>query len=387
MSFLRRLAIVGLPALVGLTKATVGQVPDSARPRLGTLIGHVTDTVNTPLADAEVVFTWDRDSAAARSSMTNGQGDVVFKDLPAGESYTVLVRKIGYQAVRTSGIRVREGEIARVPIMLRPQVIVLPDIAADTKDRRFSLLPRFSFSPSRGFLGIRLFKCLVIGLADERAIGCTENADAHAARREARETAQEVDHVVRRVEKAAGAGRRPDPNDALLVLNTSRACGMGVPKRRPWPRPDPYVRCREILNRIPRETLARLETVLVAMEVTESFEAERQRLAEEGRRLQAEQRATKWATLIAQAEARYLAKQVEEAARRVDVAGKNGYPADSNDAFLLIDAAAACGTETPADEISCRAILDRTSRKKLGHLAQVLAAYDTPAQLDSVPNR
>ncbi len=279
---------------MSLTGKLAGQIPDSVRSPAGIVIGHVTDTTGRSLSEVDITVTRESDSLVVAVGATNSQGVARLLGVPSGGPYTVLARKIGYQPARTSGIHVRARDTLNVPLVLHPHVVVLPEVAAEARASR--VVAR------SGFLGIRLFKCFVVGVGldgdvNEREIervqveaGCTMNADAHAARRAAKEAAGEFRRVMRRIDKAVNAGRRPDPMEALLVLNTARSCDKEIPRRPPWPRPDPNVRCRELLKQISRQSLARIGAELATIDSTESFEGEVRRIQEEERRWREEER-------------------------------------------------------------------------------------------------
>lgn len=99
--------------------------------------------------------------------------------------------------------------------------------------------------------------------------------------------------------------RRPplvaDPNEAITVLTTAKTCNREIPERPRWPLPDPDVRCRELLKRIPRDTLEHVQSVLAAIDAAEPFEAELRRIEEENRRREDEvirRRREAWQHLI-----------------------------------------------------------------------------------------
>ena len=77
--------------------------------------------------------------------------------------------------------------------------------------------------------------------------------------------------------------------------------------------------------------------------------------------------------MLAEAEAKYLARVVQEATLRVDQAIRAGYRPDSADALLIRDAVELCGREVPLDPVLCRAILKQTPRKTLERLLSGLA--------------
>jgi len=357
-------------ASTGAIQRAVGQVPDSVQAPRGTLIEHVVDTMRSPVAGVDVAVTRDNDSLVVAAGTTDSQGTARLLQVPPGGPYTVVVRKIGYKPARTPDVHIRAGDALELSVVLQPYVVTLPEVEVAAKPRGW-----------QGLFGIGLFKCLFLA-GDEnsaRERGCTQNADAHAARLAAKEAAREVQRIVHRVQQAQKAGRRPDPNDALFVLNTARTCSKGVPKRPPWPRPDPDVQCREILKKIPRNILASLGEALAAIDTTDPFTEQVRRRDAAERRQVAEARNSKMAAMLAEAEARYLAQEVQAAATRVDQATKAGQRPDSVDANLVYDAMEACGGQVAEEEVYCRAILKRTSRKTLERLVSRLAGRPRPA--------
>lgn len=359
---------VWLLILVGFTSKIVGQEPESLRLSRGFLIGHVTDTMGNPVSEADVVIARESDSMVLAVSRTNLHGVVRISQVPVGGPYVIFARMIGYQPADTSGISFREADTLSVTFVLRPRIVVLPEIAAKTKPQRLLA--------EEGFTGVRVFKCLFIGFGDARQLErkfCHANGDAHAARRAAKEVAGEIKRIMRRVEKAIAAGQRPEPQEAILVLNTVEACDQHIPERPPWPNPDPDVRCREVLKQISRETLARLGQELRALEATETFKDEIHREHQQV----ADQRAKNLNQMIAEAEAKYTAQEVQEAVRRVDQALKADRRPDSTDVLMVYDAAKVCESQLRDDAVLCHAILKQTSQKTLKQTILRMTARDS----------
>jgi hypothetical protein len=138
MRFLGRLfASIGVITFAaGLNNLVCGQ--DSAKIFTATLVGRVVDTSGTAVADAEVVVTRAGDSAVVGTGTSNKRGNVTLKRLPAGGSYAVTARKIGYGAARGT-VQFQAGDTLYVDFELPPLAVVLAPITVTGRRNRLSI--------------------------------------------------------------------------------------------------------------------------------------------------------------------------------------------------------------------------------------------------------
>src|SRR5688572_8901097 len=75
--------------------------------------GTVTDQQNSVLAGATVQVK-NESTGFTTSTLTNAKGEYLFKELPLGGPYTVIISFIGYAEQRQTGYMLHQGDAIRV---------------------------------------------------------------------------------------------------------------------------------------------------------------------------------------------------------------------------------------------------------------------------------
>jgi hypothetical protein len=101
----------GYPALAGTT---------------GALLGRVTDSAGAPLADAKVTMT---SPSQVSSTRTDARGNFVFASL-APDTYTLDVRKDGYEPLSTSGISVLADQTQQLSFALQRSLKTIASVTS-----------------------------------------------------------------------------------------------------------------------------------------------------------------------------------------------------------------------------------------------------------------
>lgn len=85
----------------------------SAQNTQATISGIVTDQPGTPLVGATVQVK-NESTGFTTGTMTNANGEYLFKELPLGGPYTVTVSYVGYAEQRQTGYVLHQGDAIRV---------------------------------------------------------------------------------------------------------------------------------------------------------------------------------------------------------------------------------------------------------------------------------
>ncbi|MBS1563918.1 MAG: carboxypeptidase regulatory-like domain-containing protein, partial [Bacteroidetes bacterium] len=75
--------------------------------------GKVTDTEHKPLQNASVLVK-NESTGFSAITITNAKGDFVFKELPLGGPYYILVTFVGYGEQKKPGFTLSQGDIVTV---------------------------------------------------------------------------------------------------------------------------------------------------------------------------------------------------------------------------------------------------------------------------------
>lgn len=152
-------ASVGFALAIGLTGVAFGQVPDSTQVFTATLVGHVVDTTGAAVPNVEIVITRSGDSGVVGIATSNKKGNVTLKRLPAGITYTVTARKIGYGAAR-GNVQFKAGDTLYIDFKLPPMAVVLAPITVTARPNRFRITAD-QFKP-------KLYRDALLMLAQQR---------------------------------------------------------------------------------------------------------------------------------------------------------------------------------------------------------------------------
>ena len=122
----------------GSTGVAFGQVSDSGKAFTAALVGRVTDTAGTAIADVEIVVSRVGDSIIVGTAKSNKKGNITLKRLPAGGPYAVIARKIGYGAAR-GNVEFQAGDTLYIDFELPPLAMVLAPITVTARRNRFRM--------------------------------------------------------------------------------------------------------------------------------------------------------------------------------------------------------------------------------------------------------
>ena len=134
--------------VVGAVGPALGQGRGKPKASQATLVGRVVDTVGIPIADAEVIVTRGRDTAASKRAMSNARGDVLLRDLAPGGPYTLLARRIGYGSARGTDVYLQADDTLRVDFELPPVGVTLPTITVRSRQGSRFLITAEDFNPA-----------------------------------------------------------------------------------------------------------------------------------------------------------------------------------------------------------------------------------------------
>jgi hypothetical protein len=82
--------------------------------------GKVTDPENKPLAGASVLVR-NESTGFSSTTLTNAKGDYVFKELPLGGPYHILVSFVGMAELKKPGYTLNQGDVVTVNFQLASQ--------------------------------------------------------------------------------------------------------------------------------------------------------------------------------------------------------------------------------------------------------------------------
>jgi Carboxypeptidase regulatory-like domain len=122
-----RLRSLAVTASVGI--AGLGAAGNSAA-QSGTILGRVVDTTGLVLPQAEVSLVGAETGAVFLTASSDGEGRFVLREVPAGQVYDLLARKLGYSPAQHPGVQFQGGDTLRITFRLPPATTVLPELQA-----------------------------------------------------------------------------------------------------------------------------------------------------------------------------------------------------------------------------------------------------------------
>ena len=80
--------------------------------------GKISDTENKPLAGATVLVK-NESTGFTASTHSNTKGDFVFKELPLGGPYYILVTSVGFAEQKKPGYTLNQGDVVTIDVTLK----------------------------------------------------------------------------------------------------------------------------------------------------------------------------------------------------------------------------------------------------------------------------
>lgn len=116
------LAVAGTAVAQGpdSAKLPTGMLASDSQPK-AVLVAQVVDTAMVGIPDAEVLVLAS-DSSVVRTGRTDDQGDIRFRDLPAGGPYSIIARHVAYRRARAKGVHLQTGDTLYYRFELPPFV-------------------------------------------------------------------------------------------------------------------------------------------------------------------------------------------------------------------------------------------------------------------------